>query len=315
LRTNLVELGELVDSRIKTKERLAELLQALLQIGKDADRMFVPWFDVMELQITRAIEDSRKGDGQAGMPSNLDFAGAIVLDRTAQAAHRGLSALIDQLVRVSTIEQKSRLPVVEFRLRRSLDDLQARAKDLDPKLRAIFTEQLDQIRKLAIGPNAALAIRSQELELVGKAEQLIVENTDLSVRLTAAVDRLVSEAESDIGVSAKDALSVQRLSAQTLLSFAVLSLLSSILIVWLYVGRNIIGRLMLLNSGMLAISRGGDQAPIEIGGRDEIAEMGQVAEFFARIHWNEMSCWSRRSMSRNAWSSRSKSGPASWRSR
>ncbi len=57
LRSNLVELGELVDFRIKTKERLAELLQALLQIGKDADRMFAPWFDVMELRITRAIED------------------------------------------------------------------------------------------------------------------------------------------------------------------------------------------------------------------------------------------------------------------
>jgi signal transduction histidine kinase len=278
LRSNLVELGELVDSRIKTKVRLAELLQALLQIGKDADRMFAPWFDVMEMRITRAIEDSRKGDGPAGMPSDLDLAGAIVLDRAAQTAHRGLSALIDQLVRASTIERKSRLPVVEFQLRRSLDDLQARAKDLDPKLRVIFTEQLDQIRKLAIGPNAAMVIRSQELELIGKAEQLIVENTDLSVRLTAAVDRLVSEAESDIGASAKDALSVQRLSAQTLLSFAVLSLLSSTLIVWLYVGRNIIGRLMLLNTGMLAISRGGDQSPIEIRGRDEIAEMGQVAE-------------------------------------
>ena len=57
LRSNLAELGELVDSRIKTKERLAELLQALLQIGKDADRMFGHWFDVMELRITRAIED------------------------------------------------------------------------------------------------------------------------------------------------------------------------------------------------------------------------------------------------------------------
>src|SRR5262249_34408341 len=152
--------------------------------------------------------------------------------------------------------QKARLPVIGFQVRRSMDDLQARAKDLDPKLRTIFAAQLGQVRKLAIGPDAALEIRSQELDLVGKAEHLIVENTDLSVRLTAAVDRLVSEAEADIGLSAKDALSVQRLSAQALLSFAILSLLSSILIVWLYVGHNIIGRLMMLSSGMLAISRG-----------------------------------------------------------
>jgi HAMP domain-containing protein len=277
LRSNLAELGELVDLRIKTRERLAELLQAVLQIGKDADRLFAPWFDVMELRIKRALEDSQNGTAEVGAPGS-QLASTIILDRAAQTSHRGLSGLIDQLVQASTIEQKARLPVIGFQIRRSMDDLQARAKDLDPKLRAIFAEQLAQVRKLAIGADAALEIRSQEIDLVGKAEHLIVENTDLSVQLTAAVDRLVSEAEADIGLSAKDALSVQRLSAQALLSFAVLSLLSSILIVWLYVGRNIISRLMMLSSGMLAISRGNHHAPIKIGGRDEIAEMGQVAE-------------------------------------
>ena len=186
-----------------------------------------------------------------------------------------------------------------------------------PNCVSSLSEQLDQIRKLAIGPNAAMVIRSQELELVGKAEKLIVENTDLSVRLTAAVDRLVSEAELDIGASAKDALSVQRLSAQTLLSFAVLSLLSSTLIVWLYVGRNIIGRLMLLNSGMLAIiERQVTTVPIEISRQRRDCRNGASRRgSSARTPWNEMSCWSRRSMSRIVWSNRSGSAPASWRSR
>ena len=77
LRSNLVELGELVDSRIRTKERLAELLQALLQIGKDVILQFAPWFDVMELRITcghrriRAATTVRR----ARRPS-LDLAGA-----------------------------------------------------------------------------------------------------------------------------------------------------------------------------------------------------------------------------------------------
>ena len=122
-----------------------------------------------------------------------------------------------------------------------------RAKDLDPKLRALFIDQLGRVRTLAIGPDAILAVRGQELDLIGNAEKLIAENADLSVRLTAAVDRLVSEAETDVSSSAKGALSVQRLSARILLSFAILSLLSSILIVWLYVGRNLIRRLMRLS--------------------------------------------------------------------
>jgi signal transduction histidine kinase len=125
-------------------------------------------------------------------------------------------------------------------------------------------------------------VRGQELDLVGKAEKLIAENAGLSVRLTAAVDRLVSEAENDVSSSARGALSVQRLSAQVLLAFAILSFVSSILIVWLYVSRNLIRRLMELSTGMLAIAAGTRQEPIAISGSDEVAEMGRVVEVFRK---------------------------------
>ena len=104
----------------------------------------------------------------------------------------------------------------------------------------------------------------------------------MSVRLTAAVDRLVSEAETDVSSSASGALSVQRLSARILLTFATLSLISSILIVWLYVGRNLIRRLMRLSDGMLAIAGGSHHSPIDISGSDEVAEMGRVVEIFRK---------------------------------
>ena len=172
--------------------------------------------------------------------------------------------------------------MVEFQLRRQLDELVAKAKDLDPKLRALFGDLLARVRTIALGPDAILTVRGQELDLVGKAEKLITENGDLSVRLTAAVDRLVSEAENDVSSSARGALSVQRLSARMLLAFAILSLLSSILIVWLYVSRNLIRRLMDLSTGMVAIAAGTRQEPIAISGSDEVAEMGRVVEVFRK---------------------------------
>ena len=282
LRSNLAQLENLVGLRLETREHLAALLQALFQANKEAERLFAPWIEVMEMQISGALAEARKRDAEPSAQSGRDLAGAIVLDRAAQAAQRGLSAVVDQLVQAATVGQKARLPVVEFQLRRSLDDLDGKAKDLDPKLRAVFGDQLRRIRTLAIGPDAALAIRGRELDLVGSAEKLIAENADLSVRLTAAVDRLVSEAETDVSSSAKDALSVQRLSAQVLLSFATLSLLSSLLIVWLYVGRNIIRRLMRLSDGMLAIAGGSHHSPISISGSDEITEMGRVVEIFRK---------------------------------
>ena len=147
-----------------------------------------------------------------GAQDARDLAALIVLDRSAQAAQRGFAAVVDQLVQTATLSEKPRLPVVGFQLRRGLDHLATKAKELDPKLRALFIEQLDRARTLAFGPDAILAVRAQELDLIGKAEKLITENANLSARLTAAVDQLVREAETEVSSSAKGALSVQRLS-------------------------------------------------------------------------------------------------------
>jgi adenylate cyclase len=282
LRSNLAELESLVGRRLETRERLTGLLQAVFQANQETQRLFAPWFQVMEMQISRSLEEARKRDADPGAQAGRDLAASVVLDRSAQTAQRGFSAVLDQLVHTATVGEKPRLPVVGFQLRRGLDDLNARAKDLDPKLRALFIEQLDRVRTLAFGSDAILAVRAQELDLIGQAEKLIAENASLSTRLTAAVDRLVSEAETDVSSSAKGALSVQRLSARILLTFAILSLISSILIVWLYVGRNLIRRLMRLNNSMLAIAGGSHHTSIDISGSDEVAEMGRVVEILRK---------------------------------
>ena len=282
LRANLVELEELLGQRLKAKERLGGMLQSAFQANQEVQRLFAPWLQVMEMQITRSLQEAKREGSEAGSQAGRDLAGLIVLERSAQAAQRGFLAVVDQLVQTATVGEKLRLPIVQFQLRRSLDDLDARAKDLDPKLRALFIDQVSRVRSLAIGPDTMLSLRGQELDLLGKAEKLIAQNADLSNRATAAVDHLVSNAANDVSSSASSALSLQRLSARILLSFALLSLLSSILIVWLYVSRNLIRRLMRLSGGMLAIAEGSHQGPIHIPGNDEVAEMGRVVEIFRK---------------------------------
>ena len=61
-----------------------------------------------------------------------------------------------------------------------------------------------------------------------------------------------------------------------------LSLLTSVLIVWLYVGRNIVRRLTGLSDGMLAIAGGRLQTPVAAQGADEIAAMGRAVEIFRK---------------------------------
>jgi two-component system NtrC family sensor kinase len=67
-------------------------------------------------------------------------------------------------------------------------------------------------------------------------------------------------------------------SATVLIAAVALSLISSILIVWLYVGRSIVSRLTALSRSMLAITEGNLRASVPTRGSDEIAEMGRVVE-------------------------------------
>ena len=143
-------------------------------------------------------------------------------------------------------------------------------------------EQVAKFREFVDGPDAVWEARRQELDLVNAGEERLAETANLSAQLTTAVDQLGSAAKRDIGNAIRDALSVQRLSTRALIVLATLSLITSILIAWLYVGRNIVRRLTALSDGTLAIAGGRLHTPVTAEGADEIAAMGRAVEVFRR---------------------------------
>ena len=76
------------------------------------------------------------------------------------------------------------------------------------------------------------------------------------------------------------ALHVQRMSTQAITVLVALSLATSIMIVWLYVGRNIVARLNRLSGMMFAIAGGDRVTAVVVAGKDEIAAMGRAVEVF-----------------------------------
>ena len=73
---------------------------------------------------------------------------------------------------------------------------------------------------------------------------------------------------------------VQTISQDVLAATVGVSLLSSILIVWLYVGRSIVSRLSGLGAAMVAIAGGRRDVIAATSGTDEIAAMGRAVEIF-----------------------------------
>ncbi len=69
---------------------------------------------------------------------------------------------------------------------------------------------------------------------------------------------------------------MQRVSTGVLIAVVALSLISSTLIVWLYVGRNLIARLTTMSGSMLAIAGGQLDTSIPVAGVDEIGDMAKA---------------------------------------
>lgn len=285
LMVNLGALENLVARRLDANEHVKMLLRSIFQTNDATQRLLAPWLMVTDSQVSQLVGGIRTSDASGernGAEAARRLAALLEVQRPAQSVDRLFSSAVGMLVEASTTEQDRRLTVLAFQLGRTLRELETTASGLDPKLRPLFLEQVAKLREFAEGPNAIAEARKRELAVFGEGQKRLVENADLSAQLAAAVDEIAAAAKRDISDATRDALSVQRMSTRVLIAAVALSLLTSVLIVWLYVGRNIVRRLTTLSGGMLAIASGHLDASVAVQGTDEIAAMGQAVEVFRR---------------------------------
>src|SRR5262249_61652058 len=132
-----------------------------------------------------------------------------------------------------------------------------------------------------VGHAGVTGARLSELEAAEEGRGLPVTNSVVAARLSNAVEALVAGSKRGIAAATDHAQFVQQFGNVTLVAVVLLSLASSVFIVWFYVGRNVVARLTALSAGMHAIVSGRRDITIPIGGQDEITEIGRAVQGIA----------------------------------
>lgn len=275
LTQSLDRLEDVVARRLETSERIGALRRDVFQTSTEVQRLLAPWLEVMDHEIA-----ARAGPAPRGGGDGIHLESLIRTQKAVRTARQQVSTAVDMLAEASTMDQMERLPILDFQLGLVMKDIAATSRNLDPRLRALFIEHAARLREFVDGPDAIVDARRRELMLNEQGERILAETSGLSARLTTAVDRLGSAAKQDIGDAIGDALRVQRLSGRVLIALVALSLVTSVLIVWFYVGGNIVRRLTSLSDSMLAIAGGRLRTAVAVRGSDEIAAMARVVETF-----------------------------------
>ena len=278
--TNLKSIDGLVAERLVLNERKRDQLRNALAIQAETQALLSPWLQIVDGEIAqsrRAIADAAQKAEERTTAANRLFDSTEAY-HALQRMQFLITSVSDRLQQIATTEDADGLRVQVFRIQQALSEARRTTENLDSRLRPLLLGKIDEFQKHAGGSDGIPELREKELSIVNLATRHLNDNSVLSTDLTEAVDGLVSSAKRDISGANEDALSVQKFSATVLIAAVALSLISSILIVWLYVGRNIVSRLTALNRSMVAITEGNLRAKVPTSGSDEIAEMGRVVE-------------------------------------
>ena len=279
---NLDELNQLVNSKILLAERKNELLRQANQQISNLQGLLTPFLSVIDEQIgqwRRSTTDTSLAP-ERRLEIDREFARSLAQFRALQTSEVLGSTIGDLLQRTALASEPNAVAVSSFRLQQSLNELDRLAEQFDPRFRTPLQEAVRRLRPYAAGDASLAFLRRRELAMTVTGSQLLSDNETLAKTLTTSVDNLVATAGRDIDNANQQVLSLVRLSTWALIVAVVLSLVSSALIVWLYIGRNIVSRLGNLSATMIAIAGGRRDIAAATTGRDEIASMGRAVEVF-----------------------------------
>ena len=150
------------------------------------------------------------------------------------------------------------------------------------ELRSEVVPLLARLVELGIGEQGGFDLLANELRLVQIQSNLMALNRDISVDLVANVDGLVSAANARAQQATRASTQATDTGRTLLLTISAISVGGALLIAWLFVGRVLLRRIQMLSDWMRRMAGGDLETRVEIGGRDEVADMAAALEVFRR---------------------------------
>ena len=279
---NLESLKLVVRTRIAAADRRSALARSTLEAYQQFRIIWTPKFNELKGHIEtlqRTLNAAGSSPEQRLAAFNRLNAAIVDLAPLEQIQQEAATAF-EALVRAAGTGKLADLDAVKAQADQSVRRIDGLVSGLDPDVSLELIAPLSRMRTSAIGNSSIVAAREIELNAAEEGRRFTEENSALSTQLSKAVEALVDASKQGIATATEKTQSVQNLGRLGLAVVVVLSLISSVLIGWFYVGRNIVARLTALSERMLTLAQGDLKSPLPHGGTDEIGRMAEALGVF-----------------------------------
>ncbi|RJF81344.1 HAMP domain-containing protein [Azospirillum cavernae] len=279
---NLAALDAVSTDRIAQAERRAALLPGILEAGTQLQRATSFWKTSLE-----GDEEDAHGKlaDSASSPEEMRAAAALLAETRAvmgplRTAIEETANATSLLLESAAATDDASLIRLRTRLGASLLAAGAAGKSLPEKLRAVIASELAALTTVGAGDDGLIGVRRREVAIVERANALMADNRKLADGVAADIAALVADQRGGIDQANRATEALLDAGGRTQVAVCAASLLISILVVWLYVGRRVVGRLLLLKDAMQRIADGDLARDVVTSGSDEITQMGAVLRVF-----------------------------------
>ena len=279
----LANIEEIEDDKVEffeLEQVLTELQAELSDVRTRLGNTLVPAIDDQLFYTLTGYRDlDQKPDPRAVYLSEGEFSQYRYLSELQADANIATELLSNAFIATdpNSIEPlRERFEAALGRVQRNLDALEGSQFHTD--IAPLFA----RISDLGIGAEGEFNLVERQLRLRAHEQDLLTSNRDIALQLVADVNVLVTTAEASAGEATEEASQAILTARTLLLVIGALSVVGALLIAWLFIGRILLSRLEKLSNWMRRMADGDLEARVEIGGRDEVADMAAALEVFRR---------------------------------
>ena len=277
LASNLEEINDLVTHRLRMKAnrdlRFARTQEVIAKVRHDLTESLA--------ETERELEEARGFAGASELASDDKTVlenrqrNLQVFRTSLQRANAHITTL-QGLILESRTAETAILSDLSIEGQVAVEAVGSLTETFDQALANRLKPKIAELRKTIEGSDGLFALLAQESDTTSRARDVLIENAWLSEELSGTVDELVGLAKSNISAAIAGANRSQQLSVSVAIAVVALSLSCSILIVWLYVHRNLIRRLTNLSASMESVAGGDLRVELPDDNRDD--EIGRMTK-------------------------------------
>ena len=259
-------------------EKSDDLLEEMVGLRSELESVLIPAVDDELFYIlTGRTELGGLADAYAIHFSEEEF----VNYRHLLSLQADTNIALQQLSSVFSIFDPTLVEAQEERFESSIASIQRNLESFnDEELEAQLTPLYEQLRQLGLSRDGVFLVLRSRLLLNDEQAVLLDLSRQQTSSLSTVVDELVVSAAESAEQAADSSSQAIATGSTLLLAISIVSVITALLISWLFVGRVLLHRINMLSAKMRRMAAGQLDEEVEVIGHDELAEMAAALEVF-----------------------------------